>query len=170
MRHLKLPDLGKRRLIWKAFDYSLSEAALTSPAVSSATLSGMTPISGAAGRLFVSVDGFVERPADAAHAESRQQAREHPDHRKRVHGVQAPLPQLVMRERRLAHDLDGTERAPAIFCRIPPIAPTFPLTSIVPVPATCAPAFSCTAVVKGVGTRFAVTQLDASGRVHYTAH
>ena len=31
-------------------------------------------------------------------------------------------------------------------------------------------AFYCTALAKGVSTRFAVTQLDASGRVHYTAH
>jgi hypothetical protein len=30
-------------------------------------------------------------------------------------------------------------------------------------------AFSCTAVVKGVSTRFAVTQLDGAGRVHYVA-
>jgi predicted permease len=34
----------------------------TSPAVSSATLSGMTPISGAAGSRFASVEGFQERP------------------------------------------------------------------------------------------------------------
>ena len=29
--------------------------------------------------------------------------------------------------------------------------------------------FSCTAVVKGVSTRFVVTELDGSGRVHYEA-
>jgi len=29
--------------------------------------------------------------------------------------------------------------------------------------------FSCTAVVKGAGTRFVVTELDGSGRVHYEA-
>jgi predicted permease len=34
------------------------------PAVHSASISAMTPISGAAGRLFVSVDGRVERPED----------------------------------------------------------------------------------------------------------
>lgn len=30
-------------------------------------------------------------------------------------------------------------------------------------------AFSCTAIVKGDATRFVVTQLDGSGRVHYEA-
>ena len=34
------------------------------PGIHSASFSVMTPISGAAGRLFVSVDGFVERPED----------------------------------------------------------------------------------------------------------
>jgi Domain of unknown function (DUF4333) len=29
--------------------------------------------------------------------------------------------------------------------------------------------FSCTAVVKGIGTTFAVTELDGSGHVHYEA-
>ena len=29
--------------------------------------------------------------------------------------------------------------------------------------------FSCTAVVKGGGTKFSVTQLNADGRVHYQA-
>jgi hypothetical protein len=29
--------------------------------------------------------------------------------------------------------------------------------------------FSCTAVVKGVSTRFVVTELDGSGHVHYEA-
>src|SRR5262249_12153006 len=32
-----------------------------------------------------------------------------------------------------------SERAPAIFCWMPPIAPTVPVASIVPVPATCRP-------------------------------
>jgi hypothetical protein len=30
--------------------------------------------------------------------------------------------------------------------------------------------FLCTAVVKGGGTRFVVTQLDGAGHVHYEAH
>ncbi len=30
--------------------------------------------------------------------------------------------------------------------------------------------FYCTAVVKGNGTRFVVTQLDGAGQVHYEAH